>query len=301
MRRIIFFAFFLLPSDLSHASTAWGDAYRTRIEKVRSEPTRENMMALADEIATHHRYAVYRTPEELAINNEARMALCQIPGHARYFAEDIDLERAKLKPGDYRYPFDSLRHRYLTEILPHLPSPETVNVLGAYLADERDIPWEEHPSGMELIKAGKVKSGGPGIPDNARLAAESLSRIGLRDIPSLQDVRYDKRRLLAIVRPWFASVKSGEQAFSFKGQSVEYRFKPDGTWVSTPIANPPDDAPAPPPAKIRQSTPAQASSAPPAATPVPAPRPVWPWIAGGIVAVLAATGYFLNSRRSSDG
>jgi hypothetical protein len=35
----------------------------------------------------------------------------------------------------------------------------------------------------------------------------------------------------------------GKRAFSFKGQTVEYCFKPDGTWDTIPIANPPDDGP----------------------------------------------------------
>jgi hypothetical protein len=106
---------------------------------------------------------------------------------------------------------------------------------------------------------------------------------------------------LETMRKWYAAIQSGENPFSFKGQSVEYRFKPDGTWVSTPIANPPDDAPAPPPAKARPSTPAQSPSSPPAAVPAPASRSIWLWITGGVLTVLAALGYFLKSRKSPVG
>ena len=36
--------------------------------------------------------------------------------------------------------------------------------------------------------------------------------------------------MIADTRAWWEEIKSGKRAFSYKGQKVEYRFKPDGTW-----------------------------------------------------------------------
>lgn len=47
---------------------------------------------------------------------------------------------------------------------------------------------------------------------------------------------------LKLWREGHEEVKSGQRPFSFKGQKVGYRFKPDGRWDTLPIANPPDDA-----------------------------------------------------------
>jgi hypothetical protein len=81
-------------------------------------------------------------------------------------------------------------------------------------------------------------------------------------------------------------VKSGRKTFSFKGQAVEYRFNPDGTWETIPIANPPDDAPS------KSETPAveKPVSRPPPAKAVENPKPPgisWAWIVGSLIAVLA--------------
>jgi hypothetical protein len=60
--------------------------------------------------------------------------------------------------------------------------------------------------------------------------------------------------LLAATRTWWEQIRSGQRTFSFKGQGVEYRFKPDGTWDTIRIANPADDdpkVPEPSPSTIR--------------------------------------------------
>jgi hypothetical protein len=112
----------------------------------------------------------------------------------------------------------------------HMPSPETISVLGAYLYDERDAKPERNWT-----------------PENAHLAAYALSRIGLRDFqfegaPVANSLTiWPDLKQLPDYRAWWEEIKSGQRTFSFKGQAVEYRFKPDGTWDTIPITNPPDD------------------------------------------------------------
>ena len=59
------------------------------------------------------------------------------------------------------------RSLYIAHTLIHMPSPETIRVLGNYLCDERDIPPERNWT-----------------PENAHLAAYALSRIGVPVFPS---------------------------------------------------------------------------------------------------------------------
>jgi hypothetical protein len=221
------------------------------------------------------------------IYGEIQRNFLATPGHAEYFAAQIEKERAALKPEEYRGSFDNHRFWYLRETLQHLPSPETVKVLGHYLADDRDIPPPE-----------RWDDGGR-TPANSIIAMESLLCLGLRDAPYPPGRYLERTRFLPAVRAWFAPIQSGETAFSFKGQAVEYRFNPDGTWVSTPIDNPPDDAPKPPPS----TAPPRDHSKPPPPAPLPPPAatgnhlPPWPWLAGGTLAMLAAAWFFLKSRK----
>ena len=77
----------------------------------------------------------------------------------------------------------------------------------------------------------------------------AIREIGLRNPPEpLDGLALYPDDLLAATRAWWEEVKSGKLTFSFKGQAVEYRFRPDGTWETIPIANPPDDGPKPAPA-----------------------------------------------------
>jgi hypothetical protein len=112
---------------------------------------------------------------------------------------------------------------------------------------------------------------------------ESMLWLGMRDAP-YPPYRYldwnQTPKVLAAVRAWFAPIKSGEKSFSFRGQAVEHRFNPDGTWVSTPMANPPIDPPYlafPAKPKPTLSPPAPANI--PAAPTAQAHQPVrWLWL-----------------------
>lgn len=207
------------------------------------------------------------------------------PGHAQFFVDEIERERAAIDPRERSSSLHYFRCKCIEETLVHLPSPETVKVLGNFLSDERDhIP--PYISGDEYMS---------GSPANSRLACSSLSMMGLRNtgLRPASESAFVRDEDLANARAWWEEVKSGKRTFSFIGQAVEYRFKPDGTWDTIPIANPPDDGPKP---MIAMVSP----------TPVPEPpsaavRPVygsWAWILIGTMGALALL-VWLGLRKSS--
>jgi hypothetical protein len=116
------------------------------------------------------------------------------------------------------------------ETLRHLPSPETVKVLGGMLSEE----WEHQSSPDSKVDPSQSM---------AKYAVTAMTLLNIRDAPSAAIEQYSASEVLSDWQAWYEQIKSGQRAFSFKGQAVEYRFKPGGTWETIPIANPPDDAP----------------------------------------------------------
>lgn len=176
--------------------------------------------------------------EQRRIFERAKTALLSIPGHARYFQEAIEREQEAVK--DYptttgpRVSYDFNRTRHF-ETLSHLPSPETIAVLGHFLADEKDTPKPLMTPGSDWGTNPRANSYG---------SAYTLTNVGLRDAPGTwKNYDADPDAQLAKTRAWWEEVKAGRKTFSFKGQSVEYRFKPDGTWETLAMVNPPDDGP----------------------------------------------------------
>ncbi len=193
----------------------------------------------------HRRLTEDHSPavDDLYLN--IQQELLSIPSHAQFFADE--LERLRLDP---KSNYERIRATYLAEILMHLPSPETVSVLGHYLGDMRDMPIDENPKYNEAVRSGRIKAADwiP-LPQNAWLATYALSNIGLQNPPFEPVADYSLIRFapwnesLRQFRAWWEEVKSGKRTFSFVGQEVEYRFKPDGGWETVTVANPPDATP----------------------------------------------------------
>lgn len=207
----------------------------------------------------------------------AQQKLLSIPGHAEYFAGEVERLREtalKWSPGN-RGDYDRTRAWYLRDTLCHMPSPETVRVLGRYLQDERDTPYS-------------LGGDAPSLPENAYLACAAFANMGLRIEPPLPDSGIHRwRHDVDEIRAWYAKVKSGEIPFSFKGQSVEYRFKPDGTWDTIPIANPPDDAPKVELPELPETKPEEQAPKEADVAHDKAPATNW-YLVGGLVALLIA-------------
>ena len=250
-------------------------------EKVRIEPSSENILELGGQLIGVTQYNSGSSAERRAIDNIISTLLA-VPGHAQYFADEI--ERKQKEVADLpvnaveRMTYNSARARYF-EVLRNLPSPETVKVLGRFLYDEKDTP-EPNMTGQDW---------GPNPAENAGVAVMVLGDIGLRNPPVKPYLLAPELHSDAVsqCRTWWEKVKSGALAFSFVGQNVEYRFNPDGTWKTTPITNTPDDGVKPP--KVANPT----QGAMPQQTPLsktnenPAVGHLWAWIIGGMLVALS--------------
>lgn len=278
---------------------AWYKRYETAITEAASLDDHFSKTKILGEIVRKfgNKAHYHPDPQWREVFDRARSELLLVPGHAQYFADEI--ERIRLNE---RGQSDYQRSRawYIAETLPHLPSPETILVLGRYLDDERDIPSNELPGIKQLIAEGKLKDDQVFLPENAWLAAYSLSNIGLRSapvekVPSYFGIKSEEwSDLLPRSRAWFASVKEGKRSFSFVGQEAEYRFKPDGTWETSAIQNPPDDAKVP---AIQLGNPGDTPSPHQRSDTPKTPRGInrW-WLAGMGTLLVAALGLWLRSR-----
>ena len=241
------------------------------------------------------------------VYEEAQEALLAIPGHAHYFADELE----RLRP-DPKSNYELFRPKYLAETLKGLPSPETIQVLGHYLSDMRDAPYDENPKYIEAVRSGKIRpSDSTPLPQNAWLATYALSNVGLRNPPFEPVGNYIFLRFspsaesLPKFRAWWEEVKSGKRTFSFVGQTVEYRFKPDGSWETVTIATPPDDKPKLPdaahpqrenePEKERIAKPRPAERGP--AAEVAPGYVLWKWATAGFFMLIVA-GLWAKLRRA---
>lgn len=220
----------------------------------------------------------YTVGDRAGTHEAIKNRIITIPGHAEFFGSKISTPYAAIKQ-DYAdgkdtgeigwsgYMRDSME-AFIT--LSMLPSPETVRVLGEMLSDDWEWPGYEKDNFF-------------GTMDTRALS--SLSKLPIANLPTRKlHTDADMREFLDDWKEWYAEIKSGERAFSFKGQAVEYRFNPDGTWKTIPIANPPDDGP---------KTPERNAPVPtPETQPTPDQNPENP-VNGGVIYLLAAMTVFL--------
>jgi hypothetical protein len=204
------------------------DGIRRQISEVKESPTKENIMALASEIRSSYRYKYALTLGEYAATIEAQEALCKIPGHAQYFADEI--ERLIADPANIGSDFPE-RLWYLQETLPHLPSPESIRVLGSYLNDDRFAPLK-----------GADNSGATGR--SGLIATNALRWIGLREsenvIRAEKGSHYSDLNDLRKMRAWWEEIKSGRRHMgnhrhgkSPGRRAAEQRRSPDSRASST--------------------------------------------------------------------
>ena len=194
-------------------------------------PSEELILKLAAGLRKTAMRNIYSVDGTAEVHHFIKDSLLAVPGHAQFIADRVERlrEESQHLRRENQSSYDAQRQVLIDETLRHLPSPEAIKVIGNYLDDERDPP----PNITSL-------------PENAFLARVALSDIGLRDAPveSRSDIHNWKESVIK-QRAWYAQVKAGIIPFSFVGQKVEYRFKPDGTWETIAMINPPDDGPKP--------------------------------------------------------
>jgi hypothetical protein len=119
----------------------------------------------------------------------------------------------------------------------------------------------------------------------------------LRDKPYRAGTVYDNKLAKAAWLAWWEKIKSGEKAFSFKGQTVEYRLAPDGTVEETPISIPSDELAA----QDAEALAMEKAREQPAPTEAPAPEAlgnsIFPWIGATVALLLVSLWWVLAAAR----
>jgi hypothetical protein len=258
--------------------------WEQKLELARHKTAKEQMACLWLGLKNmgHRRTYSGHSVDVERVFEEIQSTMLSQPGHARYFADEIKREQKDV--ANYptvagpRVSYDRMRGMYFLTMR-HLPSPETIAVLGEFLSDDKDQPGPLDPSknyDYDLPPANSVYSAG------------AINNIGLRDPPMNTGANAaHPDDLLAATRAWWEEVKSGQRTFSFKGQAVEYRFRPDGTWETIPVANSSDDGPKPVPSPTDSDK--QASPLAKVDSVKPADRSLFWWISGiaGVLIALA--------------
>lgn len=258
--------------DSSDEYRKWEASMLRSIEDQRDRPPEQSIPKLGTWV-TQMSLPVNIESDTRPVFFAAQSVLLTVPGHAEYYDKRIRAAYADLRdPASPRYEGSANRVQGEMDlgfkVLSQLPSPETVKVLGDMLAEE----WQ-HP----------IEPGDDYIPPAlAVVSVHALAALPLREAPTPPFFEYRAKEKLPIWQKWYSGMKSGSTTFSFKGQNVEYRFKPDGTWETLALANPPDDAPKPA-VVVRPEKPTpqhqKSKTSPPEGPP-------WPWLIGAAAAVL---------------
>jgi hypothetical protein len=218
----------LTPGDIQAQNEGLA-RMREAAGELSGNPSNELILKLAAGLRKTAMRNIYSVEGSDEVHQLLRESLLSVPGHAQCIADEVERFRKEsehLGRGN-QASYDSKRQVLIDETLRHLPSPETIKVLGNYLYDERDLPP-------------KITF----LPENSFLACMALSEVGLRDAPVKSRPGFSSwKESVTKQRAWYAQVKAGILPFSFVGQKVEYRFKPDGTWKTIAMVNPPDDGP----------------------------------------------------------
>jgi hypothetical protein len=218
----------LTPEDI-YAQNEGLARLRETAGELAENPSTELKLKLAEGLRKTAMPSIYSIDETVEVHQLIKNALIAVPGHALSIAAEVERlrqESTHLGRGN-QASYDFKRQILIDETLRHLPSPETLKVLGNYLYDERDLPP-------------KITF----LPENAFLACRALTDLGIRDAPVKSRPGFSSwKESVTKQRAWYAQVKAGTLPFSFVGQKVEYRFKPDGSWETIAMVNPPDDAP----------------------------------------------------------
>lgn len=175
----------------------------------------------------------------------AQAALLAIPGHAKYYQNQIEQTRALLRhyeslPNEEKFRMEQ-EYRDRNEdlgsrlnyngvrgnafvILGQLPSPETVAVLGHFLEDP------EGRDGKDLL-GNPIHIGSDMSPPapNCGKAYFALGKLGIEYPPipptEYEDVVLNQERADAW-KQWWSEIKSGKRTYRFKGSPIDYG--PDG-------------------------------------------------------------------------
>ncbi len=292
-------------------------------------PQDQAIELLATKLMAASMRSTFQVTGRIQVYDKIQAALLAVPGYSDYYTDQIEQSRAKIKDPTVQYGdsdvsnYDGKRGSAFA-VMGNLPGPETIKFLGHYLDDLRDPREEPSPCAKKLQRTDfseeelaisraiylEAQKREPAFlrGTNASSASSALHRIGLRNSPTEQsnEIGWNIPENIALNKAWWQQVKTGQIPFSFVRQTVEYRFRPDGTWETTqlPVSvlerdkNP--AAPAQPPSTVRPEKrnlpdPAAATQTIAAQQVSPASRYVLPAL--GLLALLLGAWYFLRNRK----
>jgi len=251
------------------------------IDKVSEMPREESIPMLGTMLRKLSRKNIFQVSERVAVYDRAKEVLLRIPGHAQYYEERIREAYEPLKGPNPNLGINraGTEMMYGFQTLEHIPSPETLKVLGEMLFEM----WELPPTGEYTP------------PALAERAVITLGALKIRETPWRPvTTTGDLSGAIPAWQVWWEEVMSGQRAFSFEGQSVEYRFKTDGSVEATSILNPPDDRPKSPKAEsIDRKRPVGSPNAKDNST----QSDPWPWVVGGTIVLLLIVLWLWVKRR----
>jgi hypothetical protein len=297
---IICYAFSLPENELEAKN--FYDEMDFRIQDLAKKPSHEALPLLSHLLMRFGSEKKFYSPKDRWTRCYllAQSAMLQIPGHAKFLCNEYEQFRITEKI----WEGGVTRYRLLIHKLANIPSPETIQVLGAYLDDFKDTDTAKLDIDKQVI-VNKHLPRGEGLicGDLPWLATYALAEIGLRNPPlksaklSMYSFDPECTNQWKKTRAWYQEVKAGKRTFSFVGQKVEYRFKPDGTWDTIALTNAEIDdvvaEPPPAPAKPVEALDVLAT------TPVSVTKetPWWPWLVGAVLVITAIISWRIVAKR----
>jgi hypothetical protein len=285
MKKLLLLAW-LFANILSCLAATKEEVLENDIARSKSMTDENKVKHLMEIVEFRARYNVPRSQRELDLIQEAISEVIKTPGHAEFFAEEVRRKQKEVAhippiPVGNRNEYDTLRRITIRYTLSKMPSPETVKVLGEFLSDDKDLP--------EGVIPGDYYA-------NNGYAIWALKKIGLRN-PAENHPYDDSPSCLKKWQAWYERVKAGEITFSFEGQPHEYRFQPDGTWITIPLEKS-EDSPEPEKESVPPATSLQGHSP---AEQAPSRKSPWIFVGGFLMlGVLSLLIHRFRKRRAGE-
>jgi hypothetical protein len=177
--------------------------WESLIEATKKMPVEKAVPTLAEMMVKASKYHIFQVRERFSIYDKSRDLLLATPGHSTFFLQKWKNNR------------HSISTTFICEYFPHVPSVETVGVLGELLADEHPRP----PLAADRSNVEAVLSAHP----NCDHAVRVLQKL-LQDPPTAKG-RYNFSTDLPKWRDWYEEVKAGRQTFRLVGDPTHYTLR----------------------------------------------------------------------------
>lgn len=181
----------------------------------------DNFLDQSDEFTDHQKIVYYSrvlgvgknrqmTEKQNEIYSRAQKLLVSIPGHAEFYDARIRSHLKSYREAKERNPSKMSGIKFANDtffdfpILRHLPSPETVKVLGELLMESEVFEMDQHDT-----------------TSLAAMALQQLHHLPLASKP-VQSEHVFEDQDLETYQLWYSQIKAGNRTFRFEGDPNEY-------------------------------------------------------------------------------